>query len=47
MKLSLFVRFENEMASYYAFYLNKTKFPVLKVLEPSNIQKDVISCTVF
>ena len=48
-KLSYFVRFENEMASYRALLLNKAQLPsfVFTVLEHSHIQSDVIECTVL
>ena len=46
-KLSSFVEFENEMASYRALLLNKAQLTsyVLTVLEHSQIQNDVITCT--
>ena len=44
-KLSSFLQFENEIASYCALELNKTY--VLTVLEHSDLQNDVIACAVL
>ena len=48
-KLSSFMQFENEMASYRACSITEqsTTSCVLTVLEHSHIQGDVIACTVL
>ena len=46
-KFNSFVQFGKEMASYRALTEESTTFYVFTVLEHSQIQNDVIACTVL